>query len=204
MTLVSLARKARHVVPGVAAVILVTIATGCSAGCSASVSIGHKKTGGTYSGHGVSLTIPDGWSRLESTTTKAQTGNQVWSEAFSRQSSIDLVSITAYATKASITRENVDKFAANAAAAVKGLFESAGGSLVGGPDTTTVGGMAGYRFETTTPDENGKALDSIVYMIWNGQTEYFFNCQHEASGSQKAEIERGCQTITSSFMVWNG
>ncbi len=203
LTLDLLGRTLRRIAPAVTAFVLVTVATCCSVGCSASVSIGEKKTGGTYKGHGVSFTIPDGWSRLDSTTTQAQTGNEVWSEGFSRKSSLDFVSVTAYATKVSITQWNVDKFAANAAATVKGLFESAGGSLVSGPERiTTTGGMAGYRFETTTPDENGRALDSIVYMVWNGRTEYFFNCQHQASGSQKAEIERGCQTIASSFMEW--
>jgi hypothetical protein len=201
MTLESLGKKLRRVAPAVIAIILVTTVTGCSAGCSASVSIGNKKTGGTYSGHGVSFTIPDGWSRLKSTTTQAQTGSEIWSEGFSHESSLDLVSVTAYATKVAITHENVDENAPNAAAAVKNLFESSGGSLVSGPNSATVGDMAGYRFETTFPGDSGETLESVVLMVWDGRTEYFFNCQHQANGSQKAEIERGCKTITNSFKV---
>jgi hypothetical protein len=61
--------------------------------------------------------------------------------------------------------------------------------------------MAGYRFETTFPAEGGETLDGDVLMVWNGHTEYFFNCQYRTNGSRKAEIKRGCKTIESTFKL---
>lgn len=196
----SLLGKLRRAVPAVAAIVVVTIATGCSAGCSASVSIGHKKTGGTYSGHGISLTVPDGWVQSASSAT-AETGNEIWSQGFGPVSSVDFVAVTAYATNVAVTQKNAEKYAPKVTVAVKRLFESAGGTLLSGPKSATIGDMVGYRFETTFPAESGETLDGDVLMVWNGHTEYFFNCQYQANGSRKAEIKRGCKTIESTFKL---
>ena len=201
MTAKSLLGKLRRAVPAVTAIVVVTIATGCSAGCSASVSIGHKKTGGTYSGHGVSLTIPDGWVQSAKTKTTAETGSEIWSQGFGPASGVDFVAVTAYATNVAITQKNADKYAPKVTVAVKSLFGSAGGTLLSGPKSATIGDMVGYRFATTFPGESGQKLGSDVLMVWNGRTEYFFNCQYQANGSRKAEIERGCKTIESSFKL---
>jgi hypothetical protein len=201
MTFKSLARKLRRATPAVAAIVVIVTATGCSAGCSASVSVGEKKTGGTYRGHGVSFTIPDNWSRLSKTTTKAETGNVIWSEGFSPGSSVDLVGVTAYATKIAITKKNVDNNAPKVAAAIRSLLEPAGGRLLDQPKSTAIGEMAGYRLQTTFPGQDGETLQSNVLMVWKGHTEYFISCQYQTNGSRKAEIERGCKTITSSFKV---
>jgi hypothetical protein len=199
MTFRSLVRKLRRAAPAVAAMALIVTATGCSAGCSASVSIGEKKTGGTYRGHGVSFTIPDGWSRLAKTTTGAETGNVIWSEGFSPRSSVDLVGVTAYATKIAITKKNAARNAPKVAAAIRSLLEPTGGRLLGHPRSAAIGEMAGYRLQTTLSGQDGETLHSDVLMIWKGHTEYFVSCQYRANGSRKAEIERGCKTITSSF-----
>lgn len=201
MTTKSLLGKLRRPVPAVTAIVVVTITTGCSAGCSASVSIGHKKTGGTYSDHGVSLTIPDGWAQSAKTETTAATGNEIWSQGFGPASGVDFVAVTAYATNVAITHKNAGKYAPKVTVAVKSLFKSAGGTLVGGPNSATIGDMVGYRFESTFPGEGGKTVDSDVLMVWNGRTEYFFNCQYQANGSRKAEIKRGCKTIESTFKL---
>ena len=201
MTLVSLARKARHVAPGVTAVILVTIATGCSAGCSASISIGKSKTGGTYSNHGVSLTIPDGWRRLSDLTVQTKTGTELWSEGFSPRSGYDLVGITAYETQITVSEKNVQSSKQQIAAAMKNLVAAGSGKLLSGPTVTSIKGMAGYRFEITSTGQAGETLDGQLLLVWSGHTEYFFNCQHRARGSLSAEIERGCKTIESSFKL---
>ncbi|MBE3087912.1 MAG: hypothetical protein IMZ71_02190, partial [Chloroflexi bacterium] len=153
MRIESLASKVRQATPAVTAIILVTIATGCSAGCSASVSVGHEKTGGTYRGHGVSFKIPDGWRRLTDLTTQASAGNEKWSEGFAPRSGSDLVGITAYATKLAITDGNAGRYAPDVTAAIKNLLAPTGGSVVSGPTLISISGMAGYRFETAF---NGK------------------------------------------------
>jgi len=197
----SLLGKLRRAVPAVAAIVVVTIATGCSAGCSASVSIGHKKTGGTYSGHGVSLRVPDGWVQSAKTKTTAETGNEIWSQGFGPASGVDFVAVTAYATNVAVTQKNADKYAPKVTVAVKSLVKSAGGTLLSGPKSATIGDMVGYRFETTFPAKSGETLDGDVLMVWNGRSEYFFNCQYQANGSRKVEIKRGCKTIESTFKL---
>jgi len=198
MTLESLVRKARQTAPAVTAIILVTIA----AGCSGSISVGHEKTGGTYSDHGVSFTIPDGWKRLSDLTVQTKTGNERWSEGFAPASGYDLVGVTAYATKMVITPKNAARNAPQVAATMRNLFAAAGGSVLGGPTVTSMRGMAGYRFATTYPGQNGETLDSRLLLLWNGHTEYYFNCQHRTkNGSRSAEVERGCRTIENSFKL---
>ena len=201
MTLRSIAGKARRAVPGVAAVILVTLATGCSAGCSASVSIGHEKEGGTYSDHGISLKVPDGWMRKSGASHKSKTGDEKWSESFAPASGDNLVSLTVYSTNVAITKENAEGHAPQVAAVMKNLFASTGGKMVSGPTETSLKGMAGYRFETTYRGESGTTLDSQLLLVWDENTEYYFNCQFEKNGSRRAEIERGCNAIESTFKL---
>ena len=201
MTLGSFARKARRAAPGVTAIMLATIATGCSAGCSASISVGRDKAGGTYSNHGVSFTIPKGWRRLSDLTIKTKSGSEIWSEGFAAEPGYDLVGVTAYATKIVVTRKNAKKVAPQVAATMRNLFAAAGGRVLNGPIVTSLRGMAGYRFETTFPGQSGDMLESRLLLVWNGHTEYFFNCQHRAGSSLSAEIEHGCGTIESSFKL---
>lgn len=201
MTFASIGKKFWRIAPAATAIVLATIATGCSAGCSASISIGSHKTGGTYSDHGVSFKIPNGWRRMSEKTVQTKTGSELWSESFGAVSGYDLVGVTAYATKVVITQKNSERNAPRAAAAVENLFASAGGSVVSGPTVVTMRGMAGYRFETTFPDQSGAMLESQLLLVWNGHTEYFFNCQYRTNGSRSAEIKRGCKTIESTFKL---
>jgi len=200
MTLELFVRKLVRAAPTMAAIVSVTIATGCGAGCSASISTHSDKTGGTYNKHGVSFEIPDGWRQMR-LTKQTQSGNEIWSESFGPKSGLDLVGVTAYATKVAITQKNAAEHAPYAAASIKDILTSAGGTLLEGPTLTAIGDMAGYRFETAFPEENGATLESRLLMVWNGHTEYFFNCQSRAHGSRSAEIERGCDTIIKSFRV---
>jgi hypothetical protein len=201
MDIASLARKLARALPTVTVIAVVTIATGFSAGCSASASTGIDNTNGTYHGHGVSFKVPDGWGRLTGLTTQTNTGNEIWSEAFAPESGSNLVGIAAYATTLAITKKNADKAAPGVAAAIKNLFTSDGGSVLSGPTRAVIGDLAGYRFETTYIGKNGETFASDLFMVWNGHTEYYFNCQHKAHDSHRAAIERGCKTITGSFKV---
>ncbi|MGD0165803.1 MAG: hypothetical protein ABSC51_00735 [Gaiellaceae bacterium] len=201
MPLEPVVRKLVLTVAAATAIFLVTIATGCSAGCSVSVSIGHKKTGGTYHDHGVSFKIPKGWSRLARLTTQTKAGNEIWTAGFAPRSGSDLVAVTAYATNVTVTGANVARYAQPIAAELCNLVTSTGGTVLSGPTLTSAGGMPGYRFQTTLRGNSGEKLKSWMILIWNGRTEYFFNCQHEAQSSSATEIERGCTTITNSFRL---
>lgn len=201
MTLESVGRKLWRIAPAATAIVVLTIATGCSAGCSASVSIGDHKTGGTYSDHGVSFKIPDGWSRMSDQTARTKSGTELWSEKFAPVSGKDLVGVTAYATKLSITEENAESNAADIAAAVANLFAASDGTVLSGPTVTTLSGMAGYRFETTFRSQSGKTFNSRLLLVWDGHTEYYFNCQYRTNGPRSDEIKRGCTTIESTFKL---
>ena len=199
MKLASLTRKSLRTLPALTAIIVVTIASGCSAGCSASV---HFSTNGnTYHHHGVSFKIPNGWSRLTDLTTQANAGNAIWSEGFAPESGSNLVGITAYATKLAITEKNADTYAPDIAAAIKRTFASGSGRVLAGPARAAIANMIGYRFQTTYVGSGGETLASSLFLVWNGHTEYFFNCQHGAGASESADIERGCKTITSTFKL---
>src|SRR5665811_1689248 len=100
-----------------------------------------------------------------------------------------------------IRDRNADKVAPQVAATMRNLFAAAGGRVLSGPIVTSLRGMAGYRFETTFPGQSGDKLESRLLLVWNGHTEYFFNCQHRAGSSLSAEIEHGCETIESSFTL---
>lgn len=202
MTPRSIAGRARRAVPGVAAVILVTLATGCSAGCSASVSIGHEKKGGTYKEHGISLKVPDGWKRDSKVSYTTKTGNEIRSEGFAPAAGENVVSVTAYSTKIAVTQKNAEAYAPHVTAVMKNLFAAGGVTMLGDPVVTSLTGLAGYRSEITFPSSSSSAtLDSRLLLLWNGHTEYYFTCQFEKNGSRSAEIKRGCSTIENSFKL---
>jgi hypothetical protein len=184
-------------------VTVLAIAVGASAvlltGCS--VSIGGDKKGGTYSDHGVSLKVPDGWHWSNKATYQAEAGKSLWSEGFGPGSGKNIVIVTAYATKVAITSANAERYASAVSSTIEGLIQAASGTVNSGPIITTMGGMTGYRFETSVPGDGGKTLDAELVMVWNGKTEYFVNCQLEAGSSSGAEIVRGCKTIVSTFKL---
>jgi hypothetical protein len=198
MTIQSQSRKLRPVITTLAAIAVAIGLAGCSASCS--VSVGGEKKGGTYSEHGVSLTVPDGWLRVKSTT-EANAGNELWSQGFSpARSGKDGVILTAYQTNVAITPENVDQYASQVADVYAGLVRAAEGTITSGPGSATVAGLAGYTFESSVPAEEG-SLESRIVMVWSGKTEYYLNCQHVAGSPRTTEIENGCNTIIDSFKV---
>ena len=168
--------------------------------CSCSVSIGGKKTGGTYSGHGVSFKIPDGW-RTGSGDFNKKTGNELWKEAFGPADGNDAVFVAAYATNYRITNKNAAHYSTTMDSTITNLARAGGGSVLSGPENASIGNMVGYRFAVQVPTSNGATLRSKVVMVWNGKTEYFLNCQYVVGGSRKAEITRGCDTIINSFKL---
>ena len=203
MALSSIVRKLLRVAPAATAIVLITIATGCSAGCSASISTGGHKTGGTFSGHGVSFQIPDGWRRFGKASYSTETGGALWTESFAPKAGRDAVIISAYTTKVAVTRDNSDQYASTVASAIKGLFAAASGTVNSGPTSTVMGGMAGYRFEGSMPVDTGDSLVSDLVLVWNGHTEYYINCQHVVGSPPSAEAERGCETIIKSLKLSN-
>jgi hypothetical protein len=197
MALDAIAAKSLRVVSTAVACALAVLSVGCSASCS--VSVGGKKTRGTYSGHGVSFTIPDGWSRLKEMTKKVQSGNEIWSEGFAPASGSDLVSVTAYETNVTVTEANADSIRPEVKSWIENLLAGGDGTLVSGPTQISKAGMTGFRFETTFSSNSGEPLESTQYTLWDGNTEYFIGCQHRSQGSYGDEIERGCATIVDSF-----
>src|SRR5205823_3085491 len=113
----------------------------------------------------------------------------------------DLVVVASYHTNVSITKKNLARYRRLIQAAVTQLVAQAGGEVVGGPQRSTIGPFAGYRFEVTATLPDATLVQSRIVFAFNKRTEYFLNCQHAQNGPLTDEIEAGCDQVVHSFRL---
>ena len=113
----------------------------------------------------------------------------------------DLVVVASYHTNVSITKKTLPRYRRLIQAAVAQLVLQAGGKIVSGPQRSTIGRFAGYRFEVTATLPDGTLIQSRLVFGFNKRTEYFLNCQHVQTGTLGDKIEAGCDQVAQSFRV---
>jgi uncharacterized RDD family membrane protein YckC len=154
---------------------------------------------GTYRAHGVSFDYPVGWqeSGLEHVVTGGD-ANELWRTAVTRSGGFDLVIVSAYRLNFPVTAQNLDAVTPEFVSAVQQYAEQLGGVVQAGPEEFTMAGLPGLRFHITGTMD-GTAVRSTLIFAFDGNTEYFLNCQHTPGGL--AEIQRGCDQIIRTFTV---
>jgi hypothetical protein len=77
--------------------------------------------------------------------------------------------------------------------------EQGGASVVGPVETIELDGLPGLRFEAVGVSVDGRPALSTMVLAFDGQTEYFVNCQRTEERAN--EMEAGCDQVLDTFGV---
>lgn len=176
---------------------------------------------GAYGGHGVSFSYPSTWVHGPGQF-QITAGSPLWQEFFApppaappaptdpsqpqpqpQQPPVqrDLVALAAFHTNVAITKKLLPRLKPYLALLVTKLSAQAGGAVLGGPQRITMGGLPGYRFQTTAKLDPGTTTESRLVFVFKGKTEYFLNCQDVQNGPLTTEIQSGCDQVMQSFRL---
>jgi hypothetical protein len=172
------------------------VATACS------VSVGNDSNDDsapskTYEANGVTFDYPSEWRELKAQSGAQTSGSsQLWTATVGPEQS-DLVNLSAYQLSLEVNEGNIDDVQTEVDQVIQGLVAQANGTIESGPEQTTIAGFPAYKYEWSGVEVNDEEKSSEVYLVFNGKTEYFFNCQYSASKEQ--DVLAGCHTILDSF-----
>jgi hypothetical protein len=99
-----------------------------------------------------------------------------------------------------VTDENIDEYSDDLAAEIDELFRQAQGGLTSKLAVhDTVAGLPALRLEASAVNVDGVQTKSHLVLVYDGATEYFFNCQYTPEGEQT--MTAGCDQVVGSFHV---
>ena len=149
---------------------------------------------GTYTGHRVSFHYPAGWQQ----TTPSGCGSRchlLWSTGVGFDPP-DSIYVDVYRIGTRVTAQNLPVFIPSATRAVRLGFTRSGDRLTAGPQTISVGGMPGLRFQGTQTNPVAKVTLTVVF---NGMTRYDFSCVYTPAKARA--VQRGCAQVLRTFQV---
>jgi hypothetical protein len=153
----------------------------------------------TYDENGVTFEYPGEWDEFPAEASATSTGsNELWSATVGPDKT-NLVNITAYQLNIEVTAENLDTIEGELDGVIQDVVGQAGGEITAGPDQDEVAGFPGYTYTWEDVEVDGEPKDSSAYFLFNGDTEYFFNCQFSAETEE--EVLAGCDQVLGSFSV---
>ena len=178
--------------PGILALLAIFSLAACDAARGAGP--GWSPGTGTYTGHGVSFHYPAGWQ--QTTPSGCGSGCQLlWSTGVGFDPP-DSIYVNVYRIGTRVTAQNLPVFIPSATQTARSGFRRAGDRLTSGPQTITVGGMPGLRFQGTQTNPVAKVTLTIVF---NGMTRYDFSCVYTPAKARA--VQRGCAQVLRTFQV---
>lgn len=153
----------------------------------------------TYRENGVSFEYPAGWEEFPAEAAATSTGsNELWSATVGPDKT-NLVNLTAYQLNIAVTEDNLDGIEAELDQVIQGVVDQAGGEITDGPTADEIAGFPAYTYTWEDVEVDGEPKDSEAYFLFDGDTEYFFNCQF--SDDVADELQAGCAQVLGSFEV---
>ena len=153
----------------------------------------------TYEENGVSFEYPGDWDEFPAEASSTSTGsNELWSATVGPDKT-NLVNVTTYQLNIEVTEENLESIEAELDEVITDVVDRAGGEITSGPDADEVAGFPAYTYTWDDVEVEGEPKDSSAFFIFNGDLEYFFNCQF--SSQAQDEVMTGCAQILDSFSV---
>jgi hypothetical protein len=183
------------------------------AACSASVGVNDGDAspesttaiGGesSYAENGITLDYPSDWEALDQAGATTSTGgNELWTQGFGPEAQgSNVVIVSAYQLKLDVGDVPPEQLKTEIEATLDQLAQQAGGSRVGELEEASLGSLAGFQATINAESAEGAPVQSRVVFGFDGDTEYFLNCQYEPSA--KAQILGGCDTMQQTFAVAN-
>jgi len=199
----------KRLITATSALASLLVLTACSSGSSSSSASSPESAGsaaasaaasatGTYDDHGVTFSYPGTWDPISTGPKKVQAGTASWEAGFG-VSPVDLVLVSQYTIQVSIDSSNIDKATPSLTRTISGLFQQGGGTMESGPTPSTMGGFPSLEYTGTISSTDGTPVSSRVVLAFNGNTEYFVNCQY--TDAFQAEISDGCDQVVSTFQT---
>lgn len=175
--------------------------TGGSSSAASPAASGSTSAGSSYTDNGVAFDYPSSWDLLEQTGATSSTGgNQLWTQAVGPGASeSSVVIVSAYQLRLDVSKVAPDRLKTEIDATLDQLAQQAGGSRVGSLQNATLGSLSGYQATINAQSPSGQDVQSRVVFGFDGDVEYYVNCQYEADA--RTPILGGCDAIQGSFAV---
>ncbi len=156
----------------------------------------------TYAENDVTFEYPADWDEFSADAAASSAGsNELW-DATVGPDETDLVNITGYQINIEVTEENIVDIEAELNGVIQQVVDQAGGTLESGPTQTTHSGFPAYEYEWSGVKVDQEVKDSRAVFLFNGNLEYFLNCQYSAETEE--EILAGCDLILETFEATGG
>ena len=179
------------------AVVLLVALVGCNRGEGDAQTDDFAADSATYNDNGVTFEYPGDWDEFPAEASATSTGsNELWSATVGPDRT-NLVNVTAYQLNVEVTEENLDTIEAELDQVISGVVSQAGGEIIDGPTAGEVAGLPAYTYTWENVEVDGEPKDSEAYFLFDGETEYFFNCQF--SDATADEVRSGCDQILATF-----
>ena len=158
---------------------------------------GEETAVNTYSENSVTFDYPEEWQEFSADAAASSMGsNELWDTTVGPDDT-NLVNITAYQLNIEVTDENIADIEAELDGVIQQVVDQAGGTVASGPTQTTLAGFPAYEYEWSGVQVDGEAKDSRAVFLFDGDVEYFMNCQY--STETEEDVLAGCQLILDTF-----
>ena len=172
-------------------------------GSGASCCVGEcNGSDGTFSAHGVSFDYPKDWSERSIVSDESQPNLQ-WSAAVGKDE-VDFVLVSAYGLSQEVTPELFQEQLGPIDEDLRAALEGQGTTIDDGPQQVTAAGKPGLRYAGTTTTDDGRIAQHTWVAVFDGSTEYFFNCQSvdaEGEDANHFAVSQACEQVLSSFKI---
>jgi hypothetical protein len=183
------------------ALMMVAVACGGSGGDTAETAGGEdgeeEAAVNTYSENDVTFDYPEEWQEFSADAAASSMGsNELWDTTVGPDDT-NLVNITAYQLNIEVTDENIADIEQELDGVIQQVVDQAGGTIASGPTQSTLAGFPAYEYEWNGVQVDGEAKDSRAIFLFNGDVEYFLNCQYSAETEE--DVLAGCQLVLDTF-----
>ncbi len=177
---------------------LALVATACGGGSEPSEEPAEEAETKTYAENDVSFDYPAEWEEFTADAAASSMGsNELW-DATVGPNDTNLVNITAYQLNVEVTEDNIADIETELDGVINQVVSQAGGTIASGPTQTTLAGFPAYEYDWEGVDVDGEAKDSRAVFLFNGDVEYFLNCQYSAEFED--DVLAGCELILDTFV----
>jgi hypothetical protein len=182
------------------ALMMIAVACGGSDGSGDTGDSGGEDTeeaANTYSENDVTFEYPADWEEFSAeAAAMSPESNELWDTTVGPDDT-NLVNITAYQLNIEVTDANIAEIEEELDTVIQGVVSQAGGEIAAGPTQSTLAGFPAYEYEWSGVQVDGEAKDSRAIFLFNGELEYFMNCQYSAETEE--DVLAGCQMILDTF-----
>ena len=150
----------------------------------------------TYRAHGISFKYPAGWHQ-EIMPASAGFGAWRWASAFGPGPEGDIVIAAAGRLNISVSAANIGAVSSQLTPPVRRFYQQDGGVLQVGPQQITMGGLPGILFQGTGTLPDGTPVEATRIYVFEGTTEYYFNCVNTLSATR--QVQAACGELIRTF-----